>query len=268
MKVSALACLAGCLGVTSAMFPATPEDDVKAVLQDFLDQPNYSWGATKSRGLPENTGEQIGEEISGQHEKGGLTLIALVKGPHIPRDVPPKKAWLGITPDDAFWSSRWVFETPEGWKRLSTLPLPPPNTGRRPGGVGIGVGASVSFRYFGAWRPDQEVSVILESIANVEASPSGFEIELTTEGARKLATVPSMPAFAALFAPAWENLHGVVKVVLRGKTLAGYEIFIEGTRIPPIGPRGPVTIDRVRELKDVGTTVIEVPEEAQPLLPR
>lgn len=275
MKIAFLARGCALALLAAPLLFSAPIDDVKAILQDFLDQPNYTWGADWSRGMPEQGGGTMGQEIAGQHEKGGYTKMEFVVGPHIPSGTYPGKTWTGIVDKSDYWSGRWVFETPHGWKKLTSLPLPvgasgPPSR-TRPGSIGIQKTITAplfSVRAFGAWRPDQEVSILLESLAGVERKTDGsYEIVLTPEGAIKLGWVPKMPP-VPLFSRL-ENASGGVKLQAREGSLVRYELDVEGTlTMPVMGTSRAFTTRRVRELKDLGTTVIEIPAEAEKLLTR
>lgn len=269
-----LATLVAGLASWTAPSLAAPVDDLTAALRDFLQQPNYSWKTTASRGLPEEAGSMVGEDVEGQHEKNGYSKIAFKSGPHFLDGWYPPHARLGITDQSTFWSSHWVYEVRDGWVRLIDLKfphnVPAPTPPSRPGGIRIagtstGFGTSRSlYRVAAAWRPDLEIEIIVENIASVEKTRAGtFTVELTPRGAALLALVPAVPLVFWPFRA--ENATGEVIVHVREGSLASYELAVEADIVGP-GNRKHRTVSRTRTLADFGTTIIEIPAEVEKAL--
>lgn len=251
---------------------AAPVDDVTGVLQKFLDQPSYTWSTTSSRGMPEATAGSGGQDMVGQHEMGGLTKIFANGG--------REDRWAAITDETDFWSGRWIFQNETGWHRLSDMQFRPgtesarvrgggsiPDMGRRSAAgimtILLGSNSISGDRKWGLWRPDLEVAVIVDSLAKVEAMGNGlYEAELTEEGATKLLGRPAAPGVVQIRV---ENAQAKIKLWVRQRSLVRYELAVEGVQVAT-GGRRRVSYTLVRDLKDFGTTKIELPKEAKVLL--
>jgi len=245
---------------------ADPTDDVRAILQDFLDQPNYTWEVSSTRGKPEVANPGGEQETKGQHEMGGYTKMFFVSGPHIlPRGTISRRSWEGFNDEQDFLSSRWVFATPDGWKLLSELPVPmPPGAPSRSTAPKHGVtipilsgGVGFSMRWIGVWRPDQEIAIVIENLTDVEKTgPDAYRAELTPAGASKLVNPPRKAL--SLLSPSAGNASATIKLWSRRGALVRYELSVEATMMG-----NPISYSRTRDLTNFGITVIEVPDEVQ-----
>jgi hypothetical protein len=250
-----------------------PVDDAKAAFQGFLDQLNYTWEVSSTRGKPEDANPNGGTEIKGQHEMGGYTKIYFVSGPHIlPRGTVSRKPWEGFNDEEGFMSSRWVYDTPDGWKLLSELPNPdipgaPSRAAAPQHGVTLltlpilSVRTGFSMQWLGVWRPDQEIAIVIANLASVEeAGPGVYQAELTSAGATKLISPPRMGVASLMVGV--RNASATIKFWVRKGLLVRYELSVEGIMSLPIGEH-PINYSRTRELSNFGTTIIDVPEEVQ-----
>jgi hypothetical protein len=260
-----------CASLCPILTRAAPADDLKKALQDFLDQPNYTWGTSNSRGMPEDNNGNSNEPDEGQHEKGGFTKAWFPRGPHIPRDawpaVPPR---LGFTDDEGFWSQRWLFETPDGWKLLSQLPVPGlarPATGIRgpsrtsTGGISLGsasVGGLLVVRWFGFLRPDHEIAIIIQHLDQAEELSIGkYRLELPPAGA--VALVNPRKPWSSSRMPYAVDPKVVAEFTVRDGVLVNYEFSVEAVSIV----HTPISYKKTRTLLHLGTTQIDVPDEVR-----
>jgi hypothetical protein len=259
------------LVLATALFPsifaAEPGDVVRQALQDFLDQPNYTWGVPGTRGLPEADGEELELAVDGQHEKGGYTKVNFRGGPHIPRDEwPAAKPQPGFMDREEIMSPRWVFWTANGWQTLQQLPLsgpPPPRpTGSRGGTVLLSKSQRLGFRSFGIRRPDHDIAIVLPHLDEIEElRPGVFRATLDPDGAAKLMTPPRPPLFGILM-PTVANARVRATFFVRGGQLARYELECDGT-LTFAGWRKSGSYTVIRDLLNLGTTVIDVPPEVR-----
>lgn len=269
MRFAAFGCATA---IASRLFAAAdPGDVVRAALQGFLDQPNYTWVVSETRGLPE---EQGGDSMSagGQHEKGGYTRVNFRSGPHIPRDEwPVSKPWPGYNDREDYMSDRWVYWTPDGWKTLQQLPVPDHGMPTaRSGGSGtrtplvtipIASKRIVFNRRVGIRRPDHEIAIMLPNLdAVTQVNPGVFEASITPAGANAYFAVPGIGLLPISITT--ENATMQATFWIRNGTLQGYEFTVSGTR-NVMGRRMPVSGVMKRELRDFGTTVISVPDEVR-----
>ncbi|HVS51655.1 MAG TPA: hypothetical protein VHD62_04810 [Opitutaceae bacterium] len=250
-------------------FGADAETSVRHALQDFLEQPNYTWSVGNTRGVPEAGGDDAERAVGGQHEKGGYTKVNFVRGPHIPRDEwPVAKPWPGIMDREDYWSSRWIFWTPDGWQTLRQLPVPlPPNASpARSSGSGLGIRLkpiSVNLgSQFGFSRPDREVAIMLPHLEEIEElRPGVYRATLDHDGTTGLIAFPS-PGGPFLPMPTVENASATATFVVRDGQLARYEIACDGTW-SFVGRKWSRSFTLIRDLNDLGTTVIEIPAEVR-----
>jgi hypothetical protein len=293
MRTWTASLLAACSVCSAA--GASPEDELVAAATRFLAQPSYSWGASTTLDGMDQQNSMFSEATEGQHEMGGYTKAWFLVGPHIPRqDWGASEPWPGITDDDAHFSNRWVFLTPEGWKPMRKIP-PPIDPSDMLAGAGIRtdvgeiaggelgnsapitvleaqVGTSgymLRYAWFGFWRPDQEITVIMEHRANVTEPASGvYDVELTPEGVELLAN-PRPPAAARFLGVPWglSRPEVSVRVVLDRGELTSYKLDVSGTWAFQ-GKREHVRCLKRRNLTNVGTTTIDLPDGLAEMLGR
>lgn len=260
-----------CIALLGVSLRADPADEVTAAVQHFLAQPNYSWVVTHPRGIPENGGVLASEETEGQHEKDGYTKIHFLAGPHISRREPATRTWPAITDDPAYVSVWWVFETPDGWKAfvelvdsLGSFP-PSPRVRKRPPPSPLHINIA-----FGAWRPDLELEIIIAQMhAVTKPADDRYEVTLTKEGAVKL-FYPNLDHRIQAASMPRRDLRGIaanVRIWTRRNTVIRYDLTFD-VNLPARDGTQLHRLFRAREIKDVGSTVIEVPEEAKRKLQR
>lgn len=262
----------GCAVLLAPSVRADATTTVRAALEDFLNQPSYTWSVANTRGMPEEMNGGGERDVGGQHEKGGYTRINFVSGPHIPpRGTRSSTPWAGITDEQGAVASRWLFETPQGWRWLRELPSPEPPTPAstaRSTGIQIlppvKIRVSFSFSSLGIRRPDHEIALVLANLISAEDRGSGiFLIELSPEGA--LALVSSPYTSPAMMQWRLSNLEVIVHVRVRHGVLAGYSLAIQCDVIRGLSSTASRHIDCTitRHLTDFGTTVVAVPPEAR-----
>lgn len=170
----------------------------------------------------------------------------------------------------------FVVETAEGWKSRSELaasplaapPLRQASLRRRSGsgaaGLPIGPG-DPAFRYsnlqLNLSHPHDEVGIIVGSYSDIRPDPAGYVTgTLSEEGAKLLLVHPGQNEITPLHA------SGTFKLWLERGVLIRYEVQLTGTISVGTGSsrweislRQTVTTD----LRGVGSTTFEVPEEAK-----
>jgi hypothetical protein len=210
---------------------AGPAEDLKAVLRDFLDQPNYTWieSESTSRGMPEIPSGEKAEAVDGMHEKGGYTMMNHRRLPGTP---PNGQRWKAFTDREDKLSLRWVFQTPGGWKWLRELVNPI-------------TGSGIS-------RPDLEIAALAKGLESVTEAPAGvFHASISPAASDECldrGIRPRVRENARLEATFWVRSGQLARYRLVG------EYVLAGRTIP---------VDYIRELRDIGTTVIDVPPEVR-----
>jgi hypothetical protein len=274
----------------ASAWAAEPVEIVRAALQDFLDQPNYTWGVAATRGVPETNGEETDLLVDGQHEKGGYTKITFREGAYIPNGV--SKPWHGFMDREDDMSARWIFSTPEGWRWLGQLPPPPtpspssppsssrsspiklggklpgisiPGASGSVGGTRTGSSTRITFgRKMGFRRPDHEIAIVLAGLDEVsQVSPGVFDAALTSKAAAELLFMG--PSFLGVRLVSVDQATARVTVHVRKGQLVRYVVDGAGF-ISFGGSRRSVTKVLTRDVLNLGTTVIEVPAEVRTMM--
>jgi hypothetical protein len=125
------------------------------------------------------------------------------------------------------------------------------------------------YDWFGFWRPDQEIAVIMENRAGVtEPAPGVYNVELTPQGVELLAN-PRPPAAFRILAIPWSlgRPEVAVRLFLERGNLTGYNLDVGGIWSFE-GKRARIRCHKARNLTNVGTTAIDLPEGLAEMLGR
>lgn len=264
-RLPRLACLLGLLSASTLL--AAPIDEARIILADFLAQPSYTWAtATPTRGIPE-TGDEVEEVALGEHERSGYSKIRFHRAPHLaPSLAPAGQAWIGFTDEQGFWGSRWVFDTPEGWKTLGELPRPATGPARPSrGGLSVRVGAA--WRTIGVSRPDHEIALVLEHLEHVEVvSPGIYRATIAPAGVAAL-VAPARPRSPLRLAESVRGARGSIEFRASRGVLADYRLELQAD-VTTMGQTRHVKRIQPRILKNVGTTQVDVPPDVEKMIRR
>jgi hypothetical protein len=205
---------------------ASPKDEVIAAANKLADQPNYSWRTTTV--VPEDAPFKPGP-TDGKTEKGGFTFVKMSFGDN--------ETQVAIKGDKA------AISNPEGgWRSLAEL--------EQEEGFG---------RFFATLvrniRPAAGEATNLVGFAKeIKKDGDTYSSDLTEDGVKQLLTFRRDGAVT--------NPKGSVKFWLKDGKLTKYELKLKGTV-----DFGGNTFDNDRtsttEIKDIGTTKVEVPEDAK-----
>lgn len=207
------------------------DKEIRAAVQQAItrlaEQPNYSWIA--STRISERGAASQGPLI-GQAERNGYTYFKLSLGEN--------------TMEAAFHGRNSAIKTDEGWQ--SSIELD-------------GDREWIARRLSAFEPPTIEVAGLLARVAWLRHEKSGaYYADLKTDDARQLVSQRSRTADAT-----GVRAKGWVRFYVAGGSLTRYEYHLEG-KIP--GPnRTSIGINRTTtvEIKEVGTTQVNVPEEAR-----
>lgn len=234
MTFIALAMLTGSLA-------AAPKEDVQGAIKKLGDADNYSWKSTV-----EAVGGFGSSSTAGKTSKDGLITVSRTFGEN--------------TTEAALKGEKGAVKTDDGWQSFEEMQA---NAGG--GGRGRGRGA---FGLRNTKTPVAEATDLLGKLKEVKSADGVYSGDLTTEG------VGSLMAFGggrgrggrggadAPAPPAPTNAKGTAKFWVKDGALTKYEFHVQGTLA---GPNGDFEIDRTTtvEVSAVGSTKIEVPEEAK-----
>ncbi len=230
MKNLLLATLTTCVALT---LNADPKADLQAAAKKLADAPNYSWVAkTEIEG-----GQFTPAPVNGKAEKGGFAVLTTEREGNVTTAVQK--------------DTKGVLKTDEGWKTADEL-----SQGGGGGGGGRGMRGLGLLR---GRRPDAELASLPDKVKELKAVDGAISGDLTEEGVKELMTFGRGRGAQA---PAPKNAKGSVKVWLKDGAVAKIEVKSSAT-MNFQGEDRDFASTRTIEIKDIGTTKVEVPEEAR-----
>ncbi len=206
---------------------AASADDLKAAVKKLSDAGGYSWTS-------ETDSAQGGRGFFGPTEgkvgKDGVVHVKMARG---------ENSFEGLV-----HGSKAAIKTDTGWQSAEEA--------SGDGGRGRG------FR--GRWiqnfkAPDQQVAELIDHVRNLKVTDGVYSGDLTEEGVNSLLGFRGGNFRAS-------NPRGTVKFWVKDGVLTKYEYNVQGTVSFGGNDRD---IDRTTtvEIKDIGSTTVEVPEEAR-----
>jgi len=231
MKINLLLSAITLLGGSLLTANASPKDDVAAAATKLGEKPNYSWKTTVV--VPESSRFRPGP-TEGKTEKNGFTHLTITTGDNTTQAV--------LKGDKAAISS------PDGgWQSLSEL-----DSAERSGRF-----RAMAVRNFKAPAAQAaELAAGAKELTNDGESLSGA---LTEDAVKRLLTFGRRGGGDA---PAINGARGLVKFWLKDGLLSKYEVEVSGTLNFTDNQRE-VSRTMTTEIKDVGATKVDVPEDAK-----
>jgi hypothetical protein len=231
-KIILLGAMTLCAGSLWAA-DATPKDDVTAAAKKLADQPNYSWRTTVA--VPEDAQFKPGP-TDGKTEKGGFTHVKMSFGDN-ESQVVLKGDKAAITNPEGGWRSLAELEQEEGFGRFFAMFVRNIKT------------------------PAAEATNLVSLAKEIKKDGEAYSGDLTEDGVKQLLTFRRGGANGG-DAPTVTNPKGSVKFWIKDGKLTKYEFKLKGSV-----DFGGNTFDNDRtstvEIKDVGTTKLEIPDEAK-----
>jgi len=231
----ALAFVAGALVAADS----GPKDEIKAASAKLSAKNNYSWRTTvESAGAAGGGGRFRPGPTEGKTEKDGFTVLSMTRGDN--------------TMEAVLKGGKGALKTADGWKSLAEA---------TEGGDGQPNPARFIGRMLQNFKtPAAQAEDLAAKAKELKKSDDAYLGELTEEGAKELLTFGPRPGGGNAPTPA--NAKGSVKFWVKDGVLTKYEFKVQGT----ISFNGnDVDIDRTTtvEIKDVGSTKVDVPEDAK-----
>ena len=220
---------------------AAPKDEVTDAAKKLADAPNYSW-SSKTERAGGGGGGFGGGPVEGKTEKGGAAVLSMTMRDNTVEAV--KKGEKG------------AVKTDEGWQSFEEL---------QQGGDGQGFnrGAFLALRVRNMKLPAEEAQDLASKAKELKKSGDAYESELTEEGAKDLLTFRGFRGGNANFTPPEPTgAKGSVKFWTKDGQLAKYEYRVQGT-VSFGGQDRDIDRTTTVEIKDVGSTKVEVPAEAK-----
>lgn len=231
---------------TALVASAAPKDEVADAAKKLADAPNYSWKSTTERagGQGGGGGGFGGGPVEGKTEKGGATIISMQM-----RDNTVEAVRKG---------EKGAVKTEEGWQSFDEA-----QQAAAGGEGGFGRGTFAAMRARNMKLPAEEAQDLATKAKELKKSGDVYESELTEAGAKDLLTFRGFRGGNNNFTPPEPtNAKGTVKFWTKDGQIAKYEYRVQGTISFNDQDRD---IDRTTtvEVKDVGSTKVEVPADAK-----
>jgi hypothetical protein len=231
---AAFVIVAGSAGVAKA----GPKEDVQAAAKKLADADNYSWTQQTESG-------QFNNESKGKTQKGGLTWVSFSFGDNTTEIV--RKGEKG------------AVKTPDGWKTFEELEQnagDQPDPGRFMGRMARNLRA-----------PAEQAVEVAGKVKDLKESNGAWAGDLTEEGAKELMAFGGRggrrgggQGGQGGQGPEIKNAKGTAKFWVKDGVLSKVEYKVEGT-MNFQGEDRDISRTTTVEIKDVGTTKIDVPSE-------
>lgn len=219
---------------------AGPKDTVKAAAKKLAEKANYGWKTTVEMGDGAAGNRFRPGPTEGKTEKDGLTCLAMTRGEN--------------TIEVVMKGEKAAIKTPDGWQSSTELAS---------GGGGQGNPVRGVSRIIESFKaPAAEVAGLVEKAKELTLAGDVYSGDLTEDGAKALLSFNRRPGAGGGEPPAISNAKGSVKIWLKDGVVAKYAVKLSGS----ISFNGnEMNLDRTTttEIKEVGTTKLEVPAEAK-----
>lgn len=239
-----LVALISALALAGASLHSAEADDVKAAAKKLAGQ-SYSWkSTTEMAGGGGGGGQFRAGPTEGRITADGVMALSMTRGDN--------------TFEALMKGGKTAVKTPEGWQA-------PPEPGAGGGGPGGG-GAGMMGRMLSTLRPPAaEAEDLVGKVKELKKTEAGFAGDLTEEGAKQLLT-RNRRGGGGGEPPAPQGAKGTVKFWLKDGVLAKYEVNVQGRMAGRDGQEIEVNRTTTTEISNVGTTKVEVAEEAKKVL--
>lgn len=213
---------------------ATPKEEVTAAAKKLADQPNYSWKQTIT--MPEGGQFRPGPTV-GKAQKDGLLWVSMTM-----RDSETQMLRKG---DKAAYTDQ-----DGNWQAVTE------------GDSGEGPGRFMGMMVRNLRAPAVQVEQLLTNTAALKKDGDAYTADLTEEGAKTMMMFGRRGRGGGGEGPSITGAKGSAKFWVKDGMLTKYEYKVQGKMTFNNNER---EVDRTTtvEIKDVGTTKIDVPEDAK-----
>ena len=225
------------LTLSAGTFAADPKDDVQAAAKKTADSTNYTWTSTTDSTFGQTTN-------NGKTEKNGFTSLKLTM---FDQEYPA-----------AMKGEKAVIKTSAGWKTAPKSPPLPPPKAHQPDNFAASI---IQNSPLPAARRSQSIADKLEE--KVTKAEDAYSADLSADAAKELLSF-RRPANAPPAAPQFDvkNAKGSIKYWLKDGAVTKMQIHLTGT-VSFGGNDNDTERTTTTEIKDVGATKVEIPEEAK-----
>ena len=227
----------GVLALLAAPIAAAEKEDVASAAKQLADKENYSWKQTTE--VPEGGGGNRfrAGPVEGKTEKGGYTTLSYTFGDN--------------TLEAVLKGDKGAIKTEDGWQSLEEAAQ----------ADGQNRGRFLARMLRGQRTPAQQAADLASKTKELKKADDAITGDLTEEGAKELLRFRRRGGDDAN-APEISGAKGSVKFWIKDGALVKYQYHVQGTVRFNDQDRD---VDRTTtiEIKDVGTTKVEVPAEAK-----
>jgi len=210
---------------------ADAKDDVKAAAKKLAEGGNYSWHTAVEGGFSSTT--------DGQTQKDGTSALKLTFGDNT-REVLIKGDKAAVKTDDG-WKSAAELADAQGPERFMAR-------------------MATTFR-----APAAQVQEVVDKTKDLKKDGDAYSADLTEEGAKDLMSFAGRRGGGNNQGPQIQNAKGNVKFWVKDGALAKMQYTVEG-KMTFNGEDRDVNRTTTTEIKDVGSTKVEIPADAKPKL--
>lgn len=227
LLISAMVVLAG--SVLAA--DSSPKDDITSAAKKLGDAANYSWKTTTDMGA--NARFTPGP-VEGKTEKDGFTVV--------------KTSFRDNTTEMVKKGDKSAINSPDnGWQSMSDLENEQ------------GPGRFFAMRLRNLKAPAEEATELASDVKELKADGDVYSGDLTEEGAKSLLRFGGRRGGGG---PDVSNAKGSVKFWVKDGVISKYEVKVQGT-VSFNGNDRDIDRTTTTEITDVGSTKVEVPDEAK-----
>jgi|ERR1044071_330225 hypothetical protein len=209
---------------------SSAKEDATSAAKKLAQQDNYSWKSTMDFG-------NFASSTEGKADKDGLVALTITSGDNT------REAFLR-------GGKGAIKNREEVWQSLAELEA----------AAGEGRGRQFLLRRLQNFKPPAEEALnLVAKVSEIKKDGDTYSGELTESGAKELLMLGRR---ASADAPGPKNAKGSVKFWMKDGVLSKYELKQQGT-INFNGDDRDIEGTTTVEIKNVGTTKIEVPEDAK-----
>ena len=215
---------------------SSPKDTVTSAAAALGGQANYSWHSTVASA---NGNGRFNGPTDGKTEKGGYTWLSMVRN--------------GATTLVVFKGTNGAINTPDnGWQSFAEATAD--------NGGGFNATTFLVRMSRNLKTPDQQAAMLAAQTAGLKLDTNGISGDLTEDGAKAMLTFGRTRGGGD--GPSVSNAKGSVTFWVTDGKLVKYQFHVSGT-VSFNGNDRDVDRTTTVEITDVGTTKIDVPEDAK-----
>ena len=217
----------GVLAIPALVATAAPKDDVQAAAKKLADTGSYAWHTAVEGGFSSTT--------DGQTQKDGTSALKLTFGDNT-REVLIKGDKAAVKTDDG-WKSSAELADAQGPERFMAR-------------------MATTFR-----APAAQATEAVDKVKELKKDGDAYSADLTEEGAKDLLSFAGRRG-GNNQGPQISNAKGNIKFWVKDGALSKMQYTVEG-KMTFNGEDRDVNRTTTTEIKDVGTTKVEVPADAK-----